>query len=343
MSIVVIVVVVFGLAMTFGFYFLKAMNAGNESVNQNSCRANLRTLQMAMFQYADIQGRLPGYVDVLRKDQAVVLDPKTQQPLAVSWVVHLMPHLEHASTFERWQQGNVEEPFIPVLVCPSDSKRSGPALSYVGNSGMPDVPGAAPVPGGPARGQTGTIGIPRDWQANGVFFNTYSDDPAVSTDKSKRIPRIIMRSSDIRDPKDRTIVFTENVDTSTYTLPQADARSIGSGAGPMPEVRFGCVWGSESIQDGQPPVMTPPQGVWRPQQGIVGKSASYARPYSKHQGGFNAAFAAGNVLFLSDKLSYFVYAKLMASDDVGAKQAGTNTLVDPLFRSYQIIDAEIHP
>ena len=42
--------------------------------------------------------------------------------------------------------------------------------------------------------------------------------------------------------------------------------------------------------------------------------AQLARPSSEHNGGVNAAFADGHVVFLKDDIDYQVYARLMSPD-----------------------------
>ncbi len=47
--------------------------------------------------------------------------------------------------------------------------------------------------------------------------------------------------------------------------------------------------------------------------------------------------------FLRDNVAYFVYAKLMSSEDMQMKLPGTNTQCDPVLRQYQLNDSEINP
>ena len=68
-------------------------------------------------------------------------------------------------------------------------------------------------------------------------------------------------------------------------------------------------------------------------------NSDYARPSSKHPGGFVTTFCGGNVRFLSEDIEYRVYALLMTSNGSGAKVPGTSTpitrgrcLTRPIFR-----------
>jgi len=189
--------------------------------------------------------------------------------------------------------------------------------------------------------------MPRDWLANGVFFDNYSDDPLVMTEQSKRGPTVVMRGMQVRDPKDKTIMLTENLDATKYVYDEDDfpARDPSQA-----EIIWGSVWNSGTLKfttNTQPPDVTLPVDVLRPNAGIEKGphplDYKYCRPSSAHPGGFNVAFVAGNVIFMRDTISYFIYAKLMASDDANVKIAGTETKLDPLFKGYQVTDADLNP
>jgi hypothetical protein len=77
-----------------------------------------------------------------------------------------------------------------------------------------------------------------------------------------------------------------------------------------------------------------------------GTSYDFARPSSKHPGGVNMAFAAGNVLFVKDTISYFVYVKLMTSADNRAATRGAGGTWVPLpngFAGYSVVDGDVTP
>jgi hypothetical protein len=74
-----------------------------------------------------------------------------------------------------------------------------------------------------------------------------------------------------------------------------------------------------------------------------GVSYNYCRPSSKHPGGINVAYVGSQVEFMKEQVSYFVYCKLMSSNDMQMKMPGTNTLVDTSLRIHQLTDSDIHP
>ena len=96
-------------------------------------------------------------------------------------------------------------------------------------------------------------------------------------------------------------------------------------------------------------MLTPPRDTYAINVGTGrgdGTSYDFSRPSSNHPGGVNIAFVGQNVQFMKDKLSYFVYAKLMTADD---SQAGTPGDLGPpvmmpaTFRMYQLSDADCNP
>jgi hypothetical protein len=74
-----------------------------------------------------------------------------------------------------------------------------------------------------------------------------------------------------------------------------------------------------------------------------GMSYGYCRPSSNHPQSVNVAYVGQNVAQLRDSISYFIFAKLMASDDDNIKQVGVNTLGDAALRQYPITEADIGP
>jgi len=353
----IILFCVIGLLLSVGGALLVGTLGGaRDSVNhQIACRNNLANLSKAAILYDQRMGKYPGYMNTLRRtDGSVYVNPTTMQTEPVSWAVELLADLDRMQLYEQWRANpptpvETRQPMMEIFVCPLDPAKTTPGrLCYVANSGMRDAPSSTPATSSGGSGGFGSVGIPRDWQANGMFFDNYSDDPLIKTKATQRGPQIVMRSGQIRDPKDRTIMFIENTDATKYVF----ERSYFSAGASQAEIVWGCNWGVGAITpvggNSSPPSMTPPADLYRPNE-AVGKASpeladyKYCRPSSKHSGGFNVAFANGQVAFLSDRISYFIYAKLMASDDSGAKMAGTQTTLDPTFRGYQMNDADLNP
>ena len=149
----------------------------------------------------------------------------------------------------------------------------------------------------------------------------------------------------IRDPKDRTILFAENADAGLYALPGSDSAENDATKN---EIAWGCIWSPGRITlVGGKPTMSPGDDALPPNidtGSSHGRSDyRYARPSSHHPGGFHVAFAGKNVQFINEKISYIVYAKLMASDDANVKVPGSETLLDERFRNYQLVDEDLNP
>jgi hypothetical protein len=365
-------------ALLFALYFViagcdKAVTSGR----QNTCRSNLSNLTTAAILYDGRNGKLPGYMNCLITQQGEAYrDPDTNELTPVSWVVELLTDLDRGPLYEMWRSSSgtnapaAAQPsatgtgatafrprvkiYLEILTCPNDPSKvqlSGTPLSYVANTGMPDLPQAIPASAG-ANGNGETVGFPRDWQANGMFFDNYSDDKLIKLDPKTRGPQVVTRLSRIRDPKDKTILFTENLDATSYVFD--NWRTPASA-----EVAWGSVWapgkstpnpvaaqptGTRSFEDilyqSTAPILEPRDDVSAPNAHNDGRKHpleyKYCRPSSPHPDGFNVAFAGKNVMFINDKISYFVYSRLMASDDAGAKLPGSQVLIDANFRGYQI-------
>jgi hypothetical protein len=324
----------------------------------NTCRNNASNLAKALFGFANRNGgRLPGYINVLRRsDRSLYVDPETGKPTPVSWVVEILSDIDRQSLYEQWQRVNEPEKlpkpaqpivspklYIDLLICPSDpaSQKIGTPLSYVVNTGLPDASLAADLPKAEnAKGSQGP-GIPRDWPANGVFFDNYTGDQLVATPEQRRRPMVFNRMELVRRPKDKVILLTENVDAGDYTL---DAVRDSADDWRRAEVNLGATWSADIVgPDGQ--LRKRPQSPAlhlneRTGEGN-GNDMNFARPSSRHPGGINVAFVGQNVQSLSDKIDYFVYAKLMTTDD-NPMHPGTRDPIEKLGAA-SLTDADINP
>lgn len=353
-----------GLGLYVGFFLIPWTHHTHVNSRQSGCRSNLSNLATAMLLYDGRNGYLPGYMNALeRTDGSLYVDPETGLPTAVSWCVEILSDLDRGPLYEEWRKvsapdpaatspkRNIQRVYLEILTCPSamhDDRTQSP-LNYVVNTGMPDLPHSVPGSTATNAGGIKSADTPRDWQANGVFFDEYSESPLVKRGaklpEKSPAPKPRMSLSRIRDPKDKTILVTENVDAGPYVLPPME---LSEETPAMHEIAWGCTWlpGPITMAGGKP-TMQPGAGALAPNADRGGTKRPndyrHARPSSSHPGGFNVAFAARNVQFVSDKISYYIYAKLMAGDDADAKLPGSDALLDAGFRSYTVTDEDLNP
>ncbi|MBN8627770.1 MAG: DUF1559 domain-containing protein [Planctomycetes bacterium] len=391
-----VVISIIGMLMAM---LLPAIQQARETGFQNTCRNNLSNLAKAVFSYANRNGgRLPGYMNMLKTKKGLPYkDPITQVVTPVSWTVEILSDIDRQSLYEQWQK-DLTDPnsggssggsgggtgsqqnflvstqlYIDLLICPSDpaTQKSGTPISYVVNTGQRDMVSATPAQAASGSGgsqTSATKGMPRDWQSNGMFFDNFSDDQLIKTTATQRGPMVFMRMELCRDPKDKTILLTENVDAGNYTF---DSNGPGGTTFSTAEVEVGSIYspGPVTNPNGTPPTMDPVAtnssgGGGSGGGGGGGTTASsdidnlrlnsnigqgdqvdynFCRPSSRHPQLINVAYVGQNVQSLKDNIQYFVFAKLMSSDDGQMKLPGTNTLCDPVLRQYQLNDSDINP
>lgn len=347
------VVVILGFLVAIAALLLPQIGGARETARGNTCRSNLRGLSTVLFNSAIRTGAYPGYMNALEcLDGKVYVDPQSREPTPVSWAVMILPDIDRASLYDQWcrpqQQAETKlhqsQIYIEYFLCPSDPAplKIGTPLSYVVNAGLPDAPAAI------VNEQDEKQGIPRDWAANGMFFDNYSEHVLVKPNPAKRGPMVSMRDERIADPKSRTILLTENVDATSYAFEPSQSADGWQAA----EIQTGSIWRLDAVDDStKPPTMKPPV----PSLGINvdmgkgdGKSYNYCRPSSRHPQSVNLAFVEVNVAPLRDTISYYVYAKLMASDDEHVAPAGQRrdeSAAGPYrgFRGYKLSEEEINP
>jgi len=182
------------LGLYVGFFLIPWTHHARTPGRQNICRSNLSNLATAMLLYDGRNGYLPGYMNALeRVDGSLYVDPDTGRPTSVSWCVEVLSDLDRGPLYEQWQKVHTTEPapttpkppnlrvYLEILTCPSapHDDRTQTPLNYVVNAGMPDLPSSVPGPTATNAGGIKSADTPHDWQANGVFFDEYSDSPLV--------------------------------------------------------------------------------------------------------------------------------------------------------------------
>ncbi len=214
--------------------------------------------------------------------------PGCQEQLAgriVPWPVVILPEMERLDLYREWTDKSVAtpaSPFLNYLVCPQDApdQIGAPVNSYVANAGIADAD--------------------NDNLANGIFLDLAHGERRLSAD-------------DIVDGKSNTLVFSENVQATTW---------VARGS---PNTVF--VWHS-TIE---------PTLAMRINGGDLKAplTLEMARPSSRHRGGVNVAFADTHVIFLNEEIDYVVYMHLMTSDSAKSDMPGA-------WRGYALNDADYH-
>jgi prepilin-type processing-associated H-X9-DG protein len=329
---------------------IPAVESSSDSSQQTACKAQMQYLAKVVLAYEMQKRQYPGYRNVLRMDNGrTFADPQTGEKRAVSWVVMILPYIEHQQElFAAWREpGNAKiariynneeaaEPDdrIRILTCPGDNnmtmRKCG--LSYVVNSGMRDWSGLPTVPT--------NQGIPTDWPENGVFFDTFQGNPLVGMvgpDKKPLTLPIIRMSNDYiarADGVGQTCMLSENADAGRYTDDT--------------EAAVGMIWnGSGRVNTAQdPPSLDPPDPEMRIPRGeakatrAAKTTIAHARPSSAHPGGVNMAFCDGRVRFVRDDMNYYVYSLMMSSNGSRVRLPGSNKVLQnfnrPLVETWYI-------
>lgn len=305
---------------------IPAVNAARAAARRTSCNNNMRQLAMAMNNTAmkGDQG-YPGWIQAqkLLPDPAAVDQyndlPPGPNPLniEISWAAKLLPELDSQATWDSLLNGTIatsgmgvpsidQVPKQEIFVCPADAHTNPafPALTYVVNSGAPDV---APTTNlGTSNGS--------DSKANGVSHNRLKgfNGPVVKPGK------------DIPDGASTTLLLSENIhkDETGYNTSWLRSGALYSGNPDIGEQVYGMVWMYDSANPARPTT----QAVLNRDSAsfpapYAANGAGSARPASAHGDTFIAAFCGGNTKEISQDIEYRVYQQLMTPN--GAKSVWT--------------------
>ena len=316
--------VVIAIIGTLVALLLPAVNAAREAARGNTCRNNLKQLQLALTNMDAQQSRLPGYVNELLDVTSDKIDGVPSRGRRASWVVMTFPFIEQTALWDQWTSNfdtNPTAPSIEYLTCPTDPPETpgDPWLSYVANAGQ-----AFTDPSRPSADSN------RESAGNGVFFDNSRNrniipDSAQDNREEHTPLQVNLSYVGSNDGASKTLMLTENLHAWYWTYDiVANPAGVGSAQNDDSQIKdtkhlFGFVWSNE------------PQGVERingdknydqsnPPLDMVEYAnielgyESYGFPSSNHPGGINVAFCGGQVVFMAESVDPRIYAQLMTSN-----------------------------
>lgn len=319
--------VVIAIIGTLVALLLPAVQAARESARGNTCRNNIKQLQLALTQYEAQKKRFPGYVNELFDPTSKTgTPPRPSRGRRASWIVMVFPHMENQSLWDRWSSdfGSLPPaPGIEGLTCPSHPPEnpSLPWCVYVGNAGQ-------------AFSDSTRGSDTREALAEGVFVDdnkltgnapvTESFGPA-SGDGREDHSRLQMNMDYLgsNDGTSKTMMISENYHAFFWTYnPDPNATSQPS----MKDAKhlFGFIWknnpGSVERINGDKYYdkgLTDPEIVNPDKPMQVFADPQYENrgyPTSNHPGVVNVAFCDSHIVSIADSIDPVVYGQLMTSN-----------------------------
>ncbi|HPM81320.1 MAG TPA: DUF1559 domain-containing protein [Candidatus Anammoximicrobium sp.] len=290
---------------------LPAVQMARESARRSQCQSNLRQCGMAVTNYATAKGQLPPSRSILSKGVLRYV---------LNWPCTLLSELEQVPAHNDLRNKVLPLPpvTIKVLMCPTQSlfNSTDYPLSYVVNGGRANFTDAS----------AGTYNF--DWVPNGVFIDkgdmTMVGGKPVETTGGK-----IHRMEEIAkyDGTSNTLMIGENANVASWLL------AIGPAPFTTSKEQYSqMLWFPEGYQQANlptpPPTPPGPDPAWDPTfDDLFGLNRNvrevtaaqfdaevhYARPGSRHPGGFNVTLCDGSVHWMAETVDYGIYAVLMTS------------------------------
>jgi prepilin-type N-terminal cleavage/methylation domain-containing protein/prepilin-type processing-associated H-X9-DG protein len=329
--------VVIAIIGTLVALLLPAVQAARETARGNTCRNNLKQLQLALTSYDTQFKKLPGYANEVFNPN-IAKDAKGLTPdtagRRVSWSVMLFPFLEQNALWDRWSNDFAQLPSAPgieMMTCPSDAPEvpGQPWMNYVGNAGQAFSDSTR---------TTATTNTEN--AADGIFFDDNKNTNYGPKDDRESHTRLQMSLGYVQanDGTSKTIMLSENLHVYywCYDIVPSGAEFVqmAPSASVVVDTKhlFGFVW-KNPVPPSQPSPIERINGdryydqnnspeVERPSNPLFAYSGetpepatfsyeSYGYPSSNHPGGVNMAFCGGQVQFVPETLDPLVYAQLM--------------------------------
>jgi prepilin-type N-terminal cleavage/methylation domain-containing protein/prepilin-type processing-associated H-X9-DG protein len=330
--------VVIAIIGTLVALLLPAVQSARETARGNTCRNNMKQLQLALTNMDSTLKRLPGYVEEAFNPNGTKSSTPTGMSFTpafarrVSWVVRLFPYMEEQPLYDIWSTSfadtsgnthiNPAAPSIAALNCPSNVPETpdAPTLAYVGNAGW----AFSDTTGSYGRGADKS-----EHAANGVFFDNNKNSLIGPADGREKDPKIQMSLAQVVDGTTKTLMLSENLHTLYWCFEPTSGTNgyVQNDASQVPDTKnlFGFVWknspsandrinGDKNYDKTNPPDKVNPSN---PQLAFASDPATfdtYAYPSSNHPGGVNVAFCGGTIRMMAESVDPVIYGQIMTSN-----------------------------
>jgi prepilin-type N-terminal cleavage/methylation domain-containing protein len=319
--------VVIAIIGTLVALLLPAVQSARETARGNTCRNNMKQLQLALTNMDSTLKRLPGYVEEIYNPNGTK-DGAGLMPLSfarrASWVVRLFPYMEEQPLWDTWSNTfnlptGPPAPSIAALNCPSNVSETpdAPTLAYVGNAGW-------------AFSDAGTYGRDTlndktEHAANGIFFdnNKNKNLSGGSLDGREGHPKIQMSLAQVIDGTTKTLMLSENIHTLSWVYQPTSTTNgyVQNDSSSILDTKhlFGFVWKNHPGVNDR---INGDKNYDQPSPGPPADMAAYANtvyetygyPSSNHPSGVNVAFCGGTIRFMADSIDPVIYGQIMTSN-----------------------------
>lgn len=319
--------VVIAIIGTLVALLLPAVQSARETARGNTCRNNMKQLQLALTNMDSTLKRLPGYVEEIYNPNGQKTNNMFTKSFArrASWVVRIFPYIEEQALWDTWSTDFVNNPpatAIAALNCPSNVSETpdAPNLAYVGNAGWAFSDTATPYGRGSDKSEHA---------ANGIFFDTNKNTNLgagmSSSDGREGDPKIQMSLAQVVDGTTKTLMLSESLHTFYWTYETVQGTTTSYAQNDSSTIKdtkhlFGFIWknqpGTQERINGDKNYDQPSPGAPASMLAFsdASKYESYAYPSSNHPGGVNVAFCGGTIRMMADSIDPVIYGQIMTSN-----------------------------